>query len=467
MNPKKRKPKRPAKASDAPLPESLRRVNLHAAGIDIGATEHWVAVPPEADAQPVRCFGTFTADLHALADWLKACGVTTVAMESTGVYWIALFQTLETRGFQVLLVNARHVKNVPGRKSDVLDCQWLQELHTFGLLRGSFRPEDQICVLRAYWRHRDNLVKSTAAHIQHMQKALLQMNLQLHHVISDVTGVTGLAIIRAIIAGERDPQRLAAFKDHRIKASVETIAKALEGDYRAEHLFVLQQALALHDFYSTQIDACDRQIEAQLRTLESKVDPVKEPLGPSRQQHKKPARNEPVFDLRGELYRLLGVDLTTIPGIQAATAQTLVSELGCDLSRWKTEKHFASWLGLCPGTKITGGQRLTGRTRHVVNRAATALRLAAQAVGRSKTALGAFYRRLKSRLGAPKANTATAHKLARMVYRLLKFGQAYVERGEQAYEQSFKNRLLRNLHKQAANLGYHLVPQPMTQGSVS
>lgn len=467
MNPRKRKSKPRTKRGETLLPESLRRVNLHAAGIDIGATEHWVAVPPGSDPKPVRCFGTFTADLHALADWLKACGVTTVAMESTGVYWIALFQILETRGFEVLLVNARHVKNVPGRKSDVLDCQWLQELHTFGLLRGSFRPEDEVCVLRAYWRHRDNLIKAASAHIQQMQKALLQMNLQLHHVISDVTGVTGLAIIRAIVAGERDPQRLAAFKDHRIKASVETIAKALEGDYRAEHLFVLQQALELHDFSALKIEACDRAIEARLRRMESKAKGPKEPLGPSRQGHKLAQRNEPVFDLRGELYRLLGVDLTTIPGLQAATAQTLVSEIGCDIGKWKTEKHFASWLGLCPGTKITGGKRLSGRTRHVVNRAATALRLAAQAVGRSKTALGAFYRRLKSRLGAPKANTATAHKLARMVYRLLKFGQAYVERGEQAYEQHFKNRLLRNLQKQASHLGYNLVPQPVSPSPVS
>lgn len=464
MNPKKKKSKtRRKKPAEAPLPESLRRVNLHAAGIDIGATEHWVAVPPGSDEKPVRGFGSFTADLQALADWLKACGVTTVAMESTGVYWIPLFQILETRGFAVLLVNARHVKNVPGRKSDVLDCQWLQELHTFGLLRGSFRPEDEICVLRAYWRHRDNLIKATSAHIQQMQKALLQMNLQLHHVISDVTGVTGLAIIRAILAGERDPHQLATYKDHRIKASVETIAKALEGDYRAEQLFVLSQALELHDFFALKIAACDREIEAQLRRMESKAGTPAEPLGPSRQAHKLPQRNEPVFDLRGELYRLLGVDLTTIPGLQAATAQTLVSEIGCDISRWKTEKHFASWLGLCPGVKITGGKAYKTRTRHVVNRAATALRLAAQAVGRSKTALGAFYRRLKSRLGAPKANTATAHKLARMVYRLLKFGQAYVDRGDQAYEEHFKNRLLRNLHKQAHHLGYNLVIQPVSE----
>lgn len=467
MNHKTRKTTRRRKKPDPQLPENLRHVNLHAAGIDIGSTEHWVAAPPGSDPEPVRSFGAFTADLHALAEWLKTCGVTTVAMESTGVYWIPLFQILETRGFEVLLVNARHVKNVPGRKSDVLDCQWLQELHTYGLLRGSFRPEDSICVLRAYWRHRDNLVRAVSGHIQHMQKALMQMNLQLHHVISDVTGVTGLAIIRAIVAGERDPHQLAEHKDHRIKATKATIAKALEGDYRTEHLFVLKQALELHDFYGTQIEACDREMEAHLRTLESRVDPAKAPIGPGRQCHKKPERNEPVFDLRGELYRLLGVDLTTIPGIQASTAQTLISELGCDISRWKSEKHFASWLGLCPGVKITGGKPLSGRTRRVVNRAATALRIAAQAVGRSKTALGAFYRRLKARLGAPKANTATAHKLARMVYRLLKFGQAYVERGDQAYEQHFQNRLIRNLHKQASSLGFQLVPQTILPRPVS
>lgn len=467
MNHKTRKRTRRTKKPDPQLPENLRHVNLHAAGIDIGSTEHWVAVPAGSDPKPVQCFGTFTADLHALADWLKECRVTTVAMESTGVYWIPLFQILETRGFQVLLVNARHVKNVPGRKSDVLDCQWLQELHTYGLLRGSFRPEDSICVLRAYWRHRNNLVRAVSAHIQHMQKALMQMNLQLHHVISDVTGITGLAIIRAIVAGERHPQTLAEHKDHRIKATKATIAKALEGDYRTEHLFVLKQALELHDFYCTQIETCDREMEAHLRTLESKGDPAQKPIGPSRQQHKKPERNEPVFDLRGELYRLLGVDLTTIPGIQASTAQTLVSELGCDITRWKSEKHFASWLGLCPGVKITGGKLHSGRTRRVVNRVATALRIAAQAVGRSKTALGAFYRRLRMRLGAPKANTATAHKLARMVYRLLKFGQAYVERGDQAYEQQFKNRLIRNLHKQATSLGFNLIPQTILPRPVS
>lgn len=389
-------------------------INKDAAGIDIGSGEHWVAVPEDRDEEPVRCFGCFTADLHAMARWLKECGVTTVAMESTGVYWIPCYQILEEHGFEVKLVNARHVKNVPGRKSDVSDCQWLQRLHTYGLLSGSFRPDDQICVLRSYWRHRSNLVRYASDHIQHMQKALTQMNLHLHKVLSNVTGVTGMNIIRAIISGERDPEKLALMRERGVKNTPEAIAKALEGDYRQEHLFALKQAVELYDFYHRQIEACDREIERYLHTFEAKVDPVQNPL--PKQKRKKEMRYQSFVDLRTELYRVSGIDFTQIPGLDVVTVQTILSEIGLDPGKFPTEKRFASWLGLCPNNRITGGQVKSTKTRKTANRAANAFRMAAQSVANSNTGLGGFYRRIRARLGAPKAITATAHKLARIFY---------------------------------------------------
>jgi transposase len=434
------------------------------AGIDIGATELFVAVPPDRAEESVRSFETFTEDLYALADWLKACRIKTVVMESTGVYWIPVFQILETRGFEVCLVNARHVKNVPGRKSDVLDCQWLQYLHSVGLLRGSFRPPDQVCALRSYLRHRDMLVKSAARHVQHVQKALTQMNLHLHHVISDLTGVTGLAILDAILQGERDPQKLAALRDRRIKASEATIAKALVGDYRAEHLFTLKQALAIYRHYQTQIVECDCEIERKLGTFEAKTSaPTPEPIG---RQRKKPERNQPQFDLRSHLHRILGVDLTALPGLSTVNVHTVFSEVGGDLSKFPTSKHFSSWLGLCPDHRISGGKVLSAHTRTVKSRAAYALRLAAYSAGKSYSALGDYFRRMRARLGAPKAITATAHKLARIIYHLLKTGSAYDDSVFARNELLYQQRHSAHLRKQARELGFSLVPIP-SSGEVS
>jgi transposase len=440
---------------------SFSMINKDAAGIDIGSGEHWVAVPEDRDKEPVRCFGCFTADLQAMARWLKECGVTTVAMESTGVYWIPCYQILEEHGFEVKLVNARHVKNVPGRKSDVSDCQWLQRLHTYGLLSGSFRPNDQICVLRSYWRHRANLVRYASDHIQHMQKALTQMNLHLHKVLSNVTGVTGMNIIRAIISGERNPEKLALMRERGVKNTPEAIAKALEGDYRQEHLFALKQAVELYDFYHRQIEACDREIERYLHTFEAKVDPVQNPL--PKQKRKKEMRYQSFVDLRTELYRVSGIDFTQIPGLDVVTVQTILSEIGLDPGKFPTEKRFASWLGLCPNNRITGGQVKSTKTRKTANRAANAFRMAAQSLANSNTGLGGFYRRIRARLGAPKAITATAHKLARIFYRMWTTGQSYTDLGSDYYENRYKERVLRNITRRARELGYDAVLQPIEQ----
>lgn len=438
--------------------DKLGLIHPQAAGIDVGAEEHWVSVP-ERYEQPVRRFGCFTSDLQAVGDWLEACEITTVAMESTGVYWIPLFQGLESRGIEVCLVNARHVKTVPGRKTDVLDCQWLQQLHSFGLLSVSFRPADEICVLRSYVRHRDSLIRSGCDHIRRMQKALDEMNLQLHRVISDITGKTGMSIIRAIVAGERDPEKLARLRDPRVKRSGEEIAAALNGNYRTELLFVLQQELALYDTYCAQIRVCDQQIEQYLNQFEPKVDIPEAPPPASKKRRRKPRGNAPSFDLHSHLYRLSQVDFTLIDGLDTLTVLTLLSEVGLDSSRFPTEKHFASWLGLAPGSRISGGKVKSSRTRKVVNRAANAFRIAAQTLSRSNSALGAFYRRLRARLGPQKAITATAHKLARIFYRLWRDGGIYIDPGVDAYEQQYRQRVINNLQRKAKNLGFELVPQ--------
>jgi transposase len=442
--------------------KSFSIINPNAAGIDIGADSHWVSVPSEQDSQPVRRFGCFTSDLYALANWLKECQVETVAMESTGVYWIPLFQILETQGFEVKLVNAHHVKTVPGRKSDVLDCQWLQQLHSYGLLSGSFRPDDQICVLRSYIRQRDTLIKSASTHVQRMQKALTQMNLQLHRVISDITGITGMAIIRAIVAGERNPQVLAALKNPRIKSSTSEIAQALTGDYRVEHIFVLQQELQFYEVFQKAIAECDQKIEQYLAQFSDQVDVKTSPILPAKNRHHKPQGNQPNFDLRTHLYRISGVDFTQIDGLGVLTIQTIISEVGLDPTRFPSVKHFCSWLGLCPGSRITGGKVKSSQTRCVVNRAANAFRMAAQALKNSRSALGAFYRRLRTRLGTPKAITATAHKIARLFYYLWTRGEAYVDPGIDYYEQKYQERLVQNLTKKAHSLGFELVPQSVS-----
>ena len=448
--------------------QEISVVNPNAAGIDIGATHQWVTVPKDRAEMPVRRFESFTSDLHRLADWLDECGVETVAMESTGVYWIPVFQILESRGFEVKLVNAQHVKTVPGRKSDVLDCQWLQELHTFGLLSGSFRPEDEICVLRSYLRHRDSLGRMASTQVQRMQKALTQMNLQIQNVISDLTGKTGRAILEAILKGERDPQVLAQLKDPRIKSSAETIAKSLVGDYREEHLFCLRQAVELYDFYHCQLAECDCKIEAHLKRFEPKVDPEQKPLQDFKTKDKKYRRgNAPAFNLREEMYKICGVDLTQIEGINALTVLVVTSELGIDMSKFPTEKHLASYLGLSPNHKISGGKILKRSTRRVVNRVSQVLRMAALSLRTSSSYLGAYFRRMRSRLGSPKAVTATARKLACLIYRMLKYGQDYIDRGEEYYERKYREKVFKNLKKKAAQFGFQLTPKPMTTGVVS
>ena len=437
-------------------PSLLKRINPNAAGIDCGSAEHYVAVPADRDPEPVRAFKTFTADLHRLADWLLACGVTTVAMEATGVYWIPLYEILEGRGIEAVLVNARHVKNVPGRKSDVMDFEWLRELHSVGLLRGSFRPSAAIAALRAYLRHRETLVQTAAMHIQRMQKALVQMNLQLHVAISDITGVTGIKILRDIVAGRTDPHELARHRDHRCNASEAEIAAALTGHYRPEHVFVLKQNLELFDAYQRQLVACDAAIEAYLKTLVAQPAAPVAPLSAPRSK-RKPRDNEPRFEIRTPLHQLSGADLTQIDGIAPYTALRLLSEIGTDMSCWSTEHHFTSWLTLAPYNKVSGGRLLSSRTQPSANRAAALLRLAAMSLGRTQTALGAFYRRLAYRVGKAKAITATARKLAILVYRTLKGTLVYQDPGAAAYDTRQRARVLRRLRQRAENLGFALV----------
>jgi len=434
----------------------LEVVHPHAAGIDVGNSAHYVAVRPDRDPEPVRRFECFTADLYRLADWLESCGVKTVAMQSTGVYWIPLYEILEEHGLDVFLVNARHTKNLPGRKSDVQESQWLLKLHTYGLLNNSFQPTAAIRVLRTYWRQRAEHVSGAATCIQRMQKALTQMNLQLANVISDLSGVTGQAIVRAIIAGERDPQKLAELSNPRIEASREEVAKSLEGNWRPELVFVLRQEVEMYDTYQWRITECDQQLQKHLASFANTVSPQSPEAEPSGKKKAKPTKNAPRFNLGSELQRITGVDLTRIDGIDVMVAQTLLSEVGLDMSRWNTEAHFSSWLGLCPDNRISGDKLLSKGTRHVVNRAATALRLAARNLIRSRSYLGAQYRRLRTKLGAPKAITAMAHRLARLVYRMLKYGQRYVDKGTDYYENRYRQQQIHLLQKKAAKLGLQI-----------
>ena len=435
--------------------DDLSPMSRNAAGIDVGAESHYVAVPSDRDERPVQEFGAFTSDLYKLAGWLKRCGVETVAMESTGVYWIPLFGVLEERGIEVIVVDPRRLKNVPGRKTDVVDCQWLQQLHTYGLLAGAFRPEEDIRQLRSYLRHRSMLVEYASHHVQHMQKALTQMNIKLQHVVSDVTGKTGLDIIRAIVAGERNPRELAKLRDYRVKSSEATIAKALRGHWRDEHLFELAQSVELYITYQDKIAGCDRQIEAVLATFDDRSEG---PLQPKTEKRSRRSQgNAPAFDARTHLYRMAGVDLTRIDGIQAHTALKLISEIGLDMTRWPTVKHFTSWLGLCPGSRVTGGKVKSSRTKPSANRAAAALRLAANSLHRSNSALGAFFRRMKAKMGTPAAITATAHKLSRLVYSVLRHGTDYVDAGQDYYERQYRRRAIHNLTRRAKQLGYQLV----------
>jgi transposase len=442
---------------DIPKLEALEQINLNAAGLDIGDDEIYAAVPEGRDQVSVRVFQTFTVDLYALADWLEACGIDTVAMESTGVYWIPIYEILEARGFEVYLVNARHIKNVPGRKTDILDCQWIQQLHTYGLLRASFRPPEEICALRSLARHRDNLIKSSTREIQHMQKALQQMNVKLTNVISDITGVTGMLIIRDIVAGERDPKRLAAHRNPHCAKSEEEIAKSLQGNYKPEHVFALQQALEAYDFYQQQIKHCDAEIERLYATFDPQVDVSEKPLKPRKRKRNKPEKNAPAFDLRLYLYQWAGVDLTQVDGLDAVTIQKVLTETGVDMSPWPTVKHFTSWLSLCPHNDKTGGKVIKSRTKKSQNRAAAALRMAAQSLVHSKSALGAYHRRMRAKLGKPEAVTATAHKLARIIYAMLKNQTEYIDPGEAHYEEQARQHAIKSLKRKAAKLGFELV----------
>jgi transposase len=406
-------------------------------------------------------FGTFTPDLKRLVAWLVACRVTTVAMESTGVYWLPVFELLEARGLNAQLVEARQLKRVPGRKSDYLDCQWIQKLHSLGLLTASFRPDAEMRALRAYLRHRAQLLQHRAPHILHIQKALQQMNLQLHHVLSDVTGVTGLKIIRALVAGERDPLKLAQFRNPACKSSTETIVQALTGTWEAEHLFAVQQSLELYDFYTQKLAECDAAIEKQYAAMKPRWEgePPADlpPLKPD--SHSK---NQPSLRTRAELMRLTGVDMVAVHGISASLAQTILSEIGTDMTKWPTEKHFGSWLGLAPHNDISGGKILRSRTLPTDNRAGQAFRQAAASVSRSQCAFGAYYRRKKAHLGPMPALVATAHKIARTVYYMLQHHVQYHDMGAVAYEQKQQERELAYLKKKAAQLGFTLTPHEST-----
>lgn len=451
----KDKAKRPQRSSKKKGIAQLAAIHPKAAGIDIGSNEHYVAVPADSSDKPVRSFLSFTMDLYRLADWLEECGIETVAMESTGVYWIPLYDILSEKGFEVHLVNARHVKNVSGRKTDVLDCQWLQQLHSYGLLSGCFRPDEAICRLRGYQRHRDMLLEQSSKHILHMQKAMTQMNLKLHNVLSDITGKTGMRIIRAIIAGERDLKKLASYRDGRCKNSPEIIEKSLQGHYREEHLFALKQAVELYDIYQDKLIECDKEIEAVLSTFETKAAAKElEELG---KEKKNGQSNAPKFNLYKETYRLTGVDLCSLPGMSSYSVFKIISEIGLDVTRWKTEKHFVSWLGLCPGNKVSGGKSLSSKTKPCANRAAAVFRMSASTLYHSKSALGAFHRRLKSRLGPAKAVTATANKLAKLFYLMLKHGTSYIDQGEQYYEEHYQDRVIKNLKRRAKEMGFEMV----------
>ena len=450
------------KAKSQAVESGLPLMHAHAAGLDIGAAEIWAAVPPGDAAPIVRKFGTFTPDLHALADWLSACGVTTVAMESTGVYWIPIYEILEARGFEVYLVNARHIKGVPGRKSDVQDCQWIQRLHAAGLLSASFRPEGEIVVLRAYLRQRAELIGHRASHIQHMQKALAQMNLQLMQVLSDLTGETGMQIIRAITAGEKDPVTLAQFRDRRCKHSTDEIAKALTGNYRAEHLFVLKQALSLYDAYSERLAECDQLLEQQFSALKPIHEDELPPLDTSdkRDTHSK---NGPSYDARTQLYQWLGVDLVALAGLNAGSVQALLTEVGTSLEDFPSDKHFCSWLHLAPHNDISGGKVLRSHTLKAKNRAGQIFRLAAQAVIRSDNAFGAFFRRMRAKHGPQKAMVATAHKIARAFYYMLKYRRPYHRQRADEYDAKEREREIARLTKKAHKLGLEVLmpaPQP-------
>jgi transposase len=442
--------------------DDLTCVHPNAAGLDIGSAEIVVAVPPERDSHPVRVFQTFTPDLHALIAWLLACGIDTVAMESTGVFWIPIYELLEQHGIVPFLVNARHVKTVPGRKTDWNDAQWLQKLHALGLLQASFRPDAEIRALRTLVRYRAELIERRAPHINHMIHALKHMNIQLSLVLTDITGVTGLTMLRAIIAGERDPERLATFRQPGCKHSEAEIVKALTGTWDDAQLFVLEQAVDLFDYYTAKLAECDRKLEQQYQTMESRAEPDAPlpDLPPAKPDSK--SKNALSFNARAQIARVIGVDLVAVMGLSAITVQTIISEIGTDMERFPTVKHFCSWLGLAPHNDISGGRILRSRTMKVRNRANQAFRQAAQSVAQSDSSFGAYYRAMRARLGPKQAIVATAHKIARTVYHLLKTGEPYREESAAEYDRKRRERELKHLARRAQKLGYTLTAVPAT-----
>ena len=472
--PKQGRPTKVRKPKAAAI-EALEQINLHAAGIDVGSAQNFVCVPAQAvksDQSNVRSFGAFTKNLDDLVEWLKECSVTTAAMEATGIYWMSLYDKLEAAGIEVVLVDPHSVKHVPGRKTDVLDCQWLQQLHTYGLLRGAFRPEASVRRLRVLCRHRADLVCEGSSHLQQAQKALVQMNVQLPLVVSDINGETGLRIIEAILAGERSPHVLVQLRDPRVKKStVSEMEAALTGQYTEEHLFTLRQNIEGWKFYQGQLQQCDRQIEAALKAMASasKLDVPEAPPKPvppalpgspgAKKKRQRPlhGNNAPTVDFSEQIRRICGVDLMKICGLNLLSVLMLIAEIGVDMSQWRSAKAFSSWLGLCPGSKISGGKHLSRRTRHVVNRASILFRMAALAAGQTDTWIGRFYRRKKAHLGAPKAITATAHKIACVVYHMLKYQEEFLPLDVTIYELKAQERRMRNLRKQAEELGYELI----------
>jgi len=449
-------------------------VHPHAAGIDVGSASHFVAVAPGKDPQPVREFGSWTAALQEMVTWLKGCGIQTVVLQSTGVYWVALYDQLEKAGFDVWLVNARGTKNLPGRKSDVQECQWLRKLHTYGLLRHSFRPPTEIRAVRAIWRLRERHIGDAGRSVQHMQKALITMNVQLAQALSDISGVSGQAIIRAILGGERDPWKLAQLRDKRVQASAAEVAHSLYGNWREETLFELRQAVEAYDFAHQQITECDQQLQRYMATLPTReaaagVPPTTESVAaaagkdhpiPVGKPKRKAAKNQPAFNLDSEVQRVLGVDLTRIDGINIMTAQVICAELGPDLSCFPSEGHFASWLTLAPRREISGGKVIRQEPGHAKNRVANALRMAAESLWNSDSYLGARYRHFRARLGGKKAVKAMARYLACLIYRMLTKGQGWVDRGAAHFENNRKERELMRLKQKASALGLQLIPAP-------
>jgi transposase len=441
---------------------SLEVVHPDAAGVDIGNQSHYAAVPSSRDSRPVRRFGCATAEVREMAAWLKQCGIRTVALQSTGVYWIPVYDILEEAGLEVYLVNARDTRNLPGRKSDVQESQWLMKLHTYGLLRKSFRPPLEVRTMRTYWRQRNDLVRSAGRHIQRIQKALTQMNIQLANVLTDVSGVTGQAIIKAILAGERDPWKLAGLRDKRVKATEEEIARGLEGNWQPDLLFLLKQEQDGYDFCQRQIAECDAQLERYLQQSPDRSAGASLPEEKRKGRLQKKAKN-PQFDLRAQLFRVAGVDLTQVDGIDVRTAATVISEAGWDMNKWDNEDHFVSWLRLCPDNRISGDKVIGKGKLQTNNRLTNALRMAASTLHASDSYLGAQFRRFRARLDAPVATKAMAAKLARLVYRMLRYGMPFVDKGAQYYEETHRQRQIRTLKRKAAQFGFQLVEVPTPQ----